>query len=238
LGKSIRILSANLKNGGADPEAFANLVTALSIDVMAVQEVTFEQAEPLSRLFDYGEIVPDDHNVGRGLLCRHPVNISRFKMMWGFGQTVRLECADWNQLGGPVEITNLHIAAPHMRTPRPGPVLRWHQSRELDAYLERSDRGASPAPARLLVGDFNATPAWPWYRRMAKRFSDAAVEFAAKRQAPTQPTWGPRPGGPKLLRIDHGFTRGLCVEGFEVLEVVGSDHSALVIDLATLATTE
>ncbi|MCH7868562.1 MAG: endonuclease/exonuclease/phosphatase family protein [Myxococcales bacterium] len=231
MGKAFRILSANLKNGGADPEAFANLVASLSVDVLALQEVSFGQAEPLTELFDHGEIYPDDNYVGRGLLSRFPVCVERIPMSWGFVLTARLESRDWNHLSGPVEITNLHVAAPHILAPRPGLALRWHQARELDAYLERADQETQPGPARLMVGDFNATPGWPWYRRMASRFTDAAAELAAKAGTSTVPTWGPWLGGPKLLRIDHGFIRGLEVEAFEVLEIAGSDHSALVIDL-------
>jgi endonuclease/exonuclease/phosphatase family metal-dependent hydrolase len=232
LGKSFRILSANLKNGAADPDAFANLVASLAVDVLALQEVSFDQAEPLTRLFEFGEVVPHEQFVGRGLLCSHPVRIERIPLIWGFALTARLEPRDWNQLGGPVEVTNLHVAAPHMLSPQPGPVLRWNQGREFDAFLARADQASQPAPARLMVGDFNSTPGWPWYRRMALQFTDAATEFAAKAGTSTEPTWGPWPGGPKLLRIDHGFTRGLEVEGVEVLEIAGSDHSALVIDLA------
>lgn len=231
LGKAFRILSANLKSGGADPEAFVNLVASLSVDVLAVQELSFEQAEPLAELFEYGEIDPSDHYIGRALLCRYPVNVQRIPMTWGFGQTVRLETKHWNHVSGPVEIVNLHIAAPHMVTPKPGPVLRWHQAREIDAYLEQADREQEPVSARLMVGDFNSTPGWPWYQRMSSRFSDAPAAFAAKSGAPTKPTWGPKPGGRKLLRIDHGFTEGLEIEGVEVLEIAGSDHSALVMDL-------
>ena len=32
--------------------------------------------------------------------------------------------------------------------------------------------------------------------------------------------------------IDHGFVRGLVPEEFQVLDLVGSDHSAIVIDLS------
>ncbi len=269
MGESLRILSANLKNGGADPSTFASRVAALEVDVLAVQEVSYDQAGPLAELFDHGEITPDHDYVGMGLLSRHPVAVERFAMSWGYGQTVRLEASHWGQIADPVEITNLHIAAPHMHSPRPGPYLRWCQARELDSYLAvadcrtefpaahlaaqnwrestssssatnaRTGQGVpsrpSPAelesPARLLVGDFNATPYWPWYRRMASQFTDAAVAVAARVGTAPKPTWGPWPGAPKLLRIDHGFLRGLEVEEFEVFEVSGSDHSALVMDL-------
>jgi len=287
LGQSLRILSANLMNGGADPDAFANMVAALDVDLLAVQEVGCDQAAPLAELFEYGEIDPDHNYVGMGLLSRYPVALERIEMTWGFGQTVRLEAGDSNELSEPVEITNIHVAAPHMYSPMPGLYLRWRQARELDAYLHAADRRAAPPkpeagdqnrsestsrssatnasagqgsptrpgpakgegpargdrparrdrparhnrPARLLVGDFNATTYWPWYRRMASQFTDAAVTVAEKAGTAPKPTWGPWPGAPKLLRIDHGFLRGLEVQEFEVFEVLGSDHSALVMNI-------
>jgi len=256
-------------NGGADPDTFVDMVAALDVDLLAVQEVGSEQAAPLAELFEYGEIDPDHNYVGMGLLCRYPVALERIEMTWGFGQTVRLEAGDSNELSEPVEITNIHVAAPHMYSPRPGLYLRWRQARELDAYLHAADRRAVPPkpeasdqnrsestsrssatnvstgqgsptrpgpaegdrPARLLVGDFNATTYWPWYRRMASQFTDAAVTVAEQAGTAPKPTWGPWPGAPKLLRIDHGFLRGLEVREFEVFEVVGSDHSALVMDV-------
>lgn len=335
LGQSLRILSANLKNGAADPDAFANLVAALAVDVLAVQEVSHSQAAPLAELFEHGEIAPDDDYIGMGLLSRYPVEIERVPFIWGFGQTARLSAGHWPQPSAPVELTNLHIAAPHMLRPWPGPYLRWRQSGELRRYLADADArdvfpGAStseqpqaiqsqshlaaaqgerngereassnpdciegyireestikssamavraghgaPArpgpvrevgvtfpgdfpndspngfekglekgvsksdlrnirpPARVLLGDFNATPYWPWYARMASQFTDAAVTVASKTGSALRPTWGPRPGDAKLLRIDHGFLRGVDVEAFEVLNVLDSDHSAIVMDL-------
>jgi len=124
LGQSLRILSANLMNGGADPDAFANMVAALDVDLLAVQEVGCDQAAPLAELFEYGEIDPDHNYVGMGLLSRYPVALERIEMTWGFGQTVRLEAGDSNELSEPVEITNIHVAAPHMYSPMPGLYLR------------------------------------------------------------------------------------------------------------------
>ncbi len=38
-------------------------------------------------------------------------------------------------------------------------------------------------------------------------------------------------GAAPVLRIDHGFIRALRAEEFQVVEVVGPDHSAIVMDL-------
>ena len=269
MGQTLRILSANLMNGGADIDYLANLVTALAVDVVALQEVSHEQAVVMAENYSGGEINPDDDYVGMGLLSRRPGRVERIPMTWGFGQTLRLEPEDWSQLHEPVEITNVHIAAPHMYDPAPGPILRWKQSREFWSYLEEADRrthfptafptasasGADhtrstrmkstsaantnagqgapycPGPARVLVGDFNATSYWPWYRRIARQFTDVAVAVASKRGSKLLPTWGPWLEGPKLLRIDHGFVRRLEAEEFQVFALPGTDHSAVVMDL-------
>jgi len=44
LGGRLRIVSANLWNGRAHPEAFAELVAGLEADIVAVQEMSPEQA--------------------------------------------------------------------------------------------------------------------------------------------------------------------------------------------------
>jgi hypothetical protein len=293
LGQNLRVMSANLMNGGADPDTLARLVESLAVDVLAVQEVSHEQAEALSRLFDYGEIDPDHNYVGMGLLSHYPVTVERIPFTWGFGQTARMLRKDFVSLCEPLEITNLHVAAPHMVAPAPGPYLRWRQAGEFKRYLRASDareadrvleqgdqpvlspncstinsssamdvntgegsplcpgedlregkaaptnladpkrlkKDAVPGPARVLVGDFNATPYWPWYWRMDSQFTDAAVTVANMSGESPKPTWGPWPGSPRVLRIDHGFLRRVDAEGFEVVDVAGSDHCALVMDL-------
>ncbi len=282
------MLSANLLNGGADADAFADLVASLDVDVLAVQEVGHAQAEVLLDLFDSGEIIPAPDFTGMGLLARHHLRVERIPLSWGFGQVGGLRLANWGDDAPVVELTNLHIAAPHMWSPRPGPWLRFRQAAELDSHLrhgsvsggsavfggERDESARGPGagtgagdegwdqkrcvstssssatkvssgegeperpggelkgPARILVGDFNATPYWPWYRRMVSQFTDVAVAVANKTGVSPRPTWGPRPGSRRLLRIDHGFVHGLEPEAFEVLDVVGSDHSAIVMDLS------
>jgi hypothetical protein len=88
-----------------------------------------------------------------------------------------------------------------------------------------------PSPARVLVGDFNATAYLPWYRRIALQFTDVAVAVASGRGTRLAPNWGSILAGPKLLGIEHGFVRGLEAEEFQVFEVPGTDHSAIVICL-------
>ncbi len=254
MGQPLRIVSGNLLNGRANMDVLLELFTSLAADVVALQEVSPGQVDCLRGLLPHGEIVPHHNYVGMALMTRRPVAIERIPLAWAFGQTARLDTENWPEIGSALEITNIHVAAPHLYRPAPGFFLRWRQLQEFCAYLEAADaRGgldlpgsarpprtgpqerssaARSAPARVLVGDFNSTPYWPWYRRMASQFTDAAVTVAKARGVSLRSTWGPLPGGPKLFRIDHGFVRGVEVEDFRVLEIEGSDHSALAMDVS------
>ena len=89
-----------------------------------------------------------------------------------------------------------------------------------------------------MVGDFNSTPIWPVYRRIASHLTDAAVAAAKKLNRRPANTWGPWHGSPRLLRIDHGFVRGVEVEQFHVVDIPMSDHSAVVMDVSFEAPTD
>jgi endonuclease/exonuclease/phosphatase family metal-dependent hydrolase len=87
----------------------------------------------------------------------------------------------------------------------------------------------------VLVGDLNATPLWPVYRRLALHLTDAAVAAARHHGRPVQRTWGPWPKAPRLLRIDHALVHGVAVADFQVMPLAGGDHSAIVVDIAAPA---
>jgi endonuclease/exonuclease/phosphatase (EEP) superfamily protein YafD len=249
LGSRLRILSANLLNGGADIAAFTALVDSLDVDVMALQELAPDHADAVSETLPHGELAPHHNYIGMALMARRAGVVERVPLSWGFGQNLRLEPEHWPQLRETVVVTNLHVAAPQMVRPAPGLVLRRRMIGEIEAHLRENDlahqsvepqapdeperRVAAPsAPARVLVGDFNATPYWPLYRRIASQFTDASVTVEEQTGRRSRATWGPWPGAPKLFRIDHGFVRGLGVEDFRVFDVAGSDHRALVMDLS------
>jgi endonuclease/exonuclease/phosphatase family metal-dependent hydrolase len=222
---SLRVLTANLLNGGADPRAFARLVETVAADVVAVQELTPEQAGILATVMPFGTLEPLRNHMGMGIALRRPGTVSRVPLPHrsAFAAEVEIEGSP----GRPVEILNVHMAAPHKPPPWWALPYRRRQLRALEAYLD-----GAPRPHRALAGDLNSTPLWPLYRRLAGRFRDAAVEAAALDGGRTARTWGPWPGAPRLLRIDHVLVAGLDVLGARVVSIAGSDHSALVVDLA------
>jgi len=97
----------------------------------------------------------------------------------------------------------------------------------LEAYLD-----STPGRRRAVVGDFNATPLWPVYRRLATRLTDAAAHVARREGRRAPRTWGPSSRSPRILRIDHAFVNRLTVEGVRAVSVRGADHSALIVDLS------
>jgi endonuclease/exonuclease/phosphatase (EEP) superfamily protein YafD len=121
------------------------------------------------------------------------------------------------------ELDTLRFVAYHSVAPVPGSVPDWNSDL---ALLSRWCSGPTPA---VVAGDFNATLDHSALRTGASGCGDAA----AQRGAGLIPTWGPSPGvrqfGPQ---IDHVFaTEGITAETFEVRDVEGSDHRAIMTTL-------
>ena len=93
-------------------------------------------------------------------------------------------------------------------------------------YLDQA-----PRPHRVVVGDLNATPVWPAYRRLAERLEDAAHSRATHVGDRPGRTWGPWPGSPRMLRIDHVLTAGFEIAHAEVVHIEGSDHAGVFVEL-------
>ena len=223
----LRIVSANLWNGGAAADAFAALVASLGADVVATQEMTPEQADALARVLPYGLLEPSRDYSGMGIALRHPARVRRLGLPC---RDARVADVEWEQPAGgrlELEILNLHVQAPHSPPRWSALGQRRGQLRGVVRHL-----AGSPHRRRVLVGDFNATPLWPLYRRLAARLTDAAVAAARRHARSVARTWGPWPGAPRMLRIDHAFVHGVAVEDFQVLPIAGSDHSAIVVDIA------
>lgn len=228
MGARLRILSANLLNGRADPQQVADLVRRLAVDVAALQELSPEQAEALAEVLPFGSLRPArDHN-GMGIALRAPARESRLALPRRDAMVAELGPDGWSELSTPVEIVNVHVTAPHALPPGLRTFSeRRAQLRGLVAHLEAT-RGHG---AQVVIGDFNATPLWPVYRRVASLRCDAAHASAERGGRRPRPTWGPGTRAPRLLRIDHAFVQCLRVEEFRVERLPGSDHDAIVLDV-------
>lgn len=223
----LRLFSANLWAGAADPAALARQLQELEVDVCAVQELAPEQARAIASVLPHGKLEPDPDHHGGGIALRYPGVVRNLNLPLRDGRVVELEPEGWPQLDHPVEVMNLHIQAPHAFPFWRALATRRGQLERVLAYLD-----GRPQASRVVVGDFNATPLWPVYRHLAQRLRDAGLLHASAQGSRPRATWGPSPRSPRLLRIDHAFVAGLQVEHFEVLTVAGSDHSGLLVELA------
>jgi len=225
--RRLRIVSANLWRGLADPDAFAELVAGLDADVVATQEMTPEQADALARVLPHGRLEPARDYTGMGIALRHPAPVRRLALPC---RDARIADLDWEDPAGghvTLEILNVHVQAPHSVPTWTNMGRRRGQLRGLVRHL-----AASPQRRRVLVGDLNATPAWLVYRRLVAHLSDAAVAAAHRHRRSVQGTWGPWPAAPRVLRIDHALVHGVAVQDFQVVPIAGGDHSAIVVDIA------
>jgi len=224
----LRILSANLCHDGADPVALVETLEALDVDVLCVQELGPRLADAISRALPEGALAPDPVGQGLGIACRRPAEVQRLALPGRDGWVARLSPAHWSDLLQPVEIVNVHIFAPQPWPYFPRAHTRRRQVEELLGFLDE----AKPLP-RAVVGDFNSTPLWPAYRRIAARLRHSVTAhrsgaFARHRTWPHVPAL--RIAG--WIGIDHCFLTGLVARDLQVVPLRGSDHLGLCVDVA------
>jgi endonuclease/exonuclease/phosphatase family metal-dependent hydrolase len=224
--KTFRVLTANLMAGGADARALVALVRREQPDLAAFQELGPEQAGALEAagVFRSRRLDARGDGNGLGMAARHPAEFERLLLPGrdGWVASVRPEEAP-----GGLEVLNVHLTPPHHLPPWSMLAARRAQI----AALRRHLLAPTPQP-RILVGDLNSTPIFPAYRALTERLADAALLHAAVDGGVTYPTWAPRPGWRRLLRLDHVLVDPrLRVAGLRVADLPGSDHAALVVDL-------
>lgn len=219
-------MTANLWANRVDPEAFAEQIAHYDPDIVATQELGPSAADRLADRYPYGELNPADDFTGMGLALARPGKVTRLELPHKGGLVARLEPADWPSLGEPLEIMNMHFAAPGPQRLPSSLIARRRQWARFEEYLE----GADDVP-RIVLGDMNSTPAWPLYRKLADRFVDAAVTVAKRFGRFPRRTWGPTASSPRLLRIDHVFTDRVQVSDLWVVPIEGSDHSGIIFDV-------
>ncbi len=224
--RGLRIFSANLLLGRTDPSSLAALLRELDADVAAFQELASQHVEAIAAVLPHGDLQLGG-GPKMGLALRHPAEIRPIVLLGrdAHAGVLRPEC--WPGLEAPLEILTAHITPPHHRPPWRTFSRRRAQVRGLVAHIT-----ASPEIARVVVGDLNATPLWPAYRRLTARLQDAALIVAGRTGRAPARTWSPWTRGPRLLRLDHALVRGVRVHDFRVVGVRGSDHAGILVEVS------
>ena len=223
----LRILTANLFSGRADPVALAELIEKLEVDVACVQELSPRLAESLSRILPGGQLGPNKNGRGLGIACRHDAEVKQFFLPKRNGWVARLSPASWGQIGEPIEIVNVHIMGPHTWPYFPRKLTRQGQLSGLLSFLDHE-----PQMPRAILGDFNSSPSWPLYRRLAAQLTDSVVA-STRGGSNRHLTWPHLPsiGLTGLIRIDHCFLSNLTALDVQVVPLPGSDHLGLCVDV-------
>lgn len=220
---AVRVLTANLYTGRATVSSVAGAIDRLRPDVVICQEVGTDAAGMLERRFSHGFVVGDDHHhSGRAMVSHHPIDVTEIEMALRPGLRTQI----------PVDGTSVELIGVHLANPVMGVGAVVDRRRQVGAVLECLDRVGTPV---VLVGDLNATPAWPAYRRLRTRLRDGVSDARRRDGERVRRTWSVRPGWPPLLRIDHILTAGVRLRDVAVQEVEGSDHRAVAATIEGIA---
>jgi endonuclease/exonuclease/phosphatase (EEP) superfamily protein YafD len=220
---TLAVATANLEFGEADAGALVALVRAERIDVLGLEELT-PDAE--TRLADAGLFAELPFRAlearpgpgGTGLASRYPLTSSGLPLAPGMFTQVTARV-----LGpvGPVDVVVAHPAAPVFRADS----ASW--AREIVGLPAPAGPGG---PARLLIGDFNATLDHRPLRELVGRGHRDAAAALGDGLLPTWPTDQPFP---PFAAIDHVLVSGpLRPAALSTHRVAGTDHATLVVRVA------
>lgn len=216
----LRVISANLFEGQAEPRDLLRSARE-EADVLAVQELTPEEADRLSAagldtLFPYRWLDPRAGASGVGLWSRLPLHAAKRIEGYTFG----LLSARIRVPGVSVDPT---VVVAHI--PGPWPIDGWR--RDLDhlpvTLLEVAEQtGGGPV---IVAADFNSTTGMRPFRRLLRNgYRDAAQQS----RAGIRPTFPANRRLPPFIAIDHILTRSCTAASLRTITIPGSDHLGVV----------
>lgn len=222
MGQSFRLMTANLLHDRADTEAFRSLVEKVGPDIVVAQELGAQCANVLTDEYPYHHLRPARDFTGRGIASRLPAEFGDIAMP--------VREATWAMVmfdSLVVRLVGMHLVNP-IEFPQWRSVRR--RGRQLEALFDWTDSADDDVPL-IVAGDMNASPIWPAYRMMSERWTDLVLDATREPGQRPEPTWGWRPGWPRMLRIDHVFGMGVRATGTRVEPIPGSDHHAVIVDI-------
>lgn len=219
-GVALRVMTVNLRVGGADAGTVVRLVRDHRIDLLALQEFTPAARDRLHRAgldtaLPHRVADPEPFGAGSALYSRYrltggaaPVDPGGFVEA---SATVRVPSAP------RLAVRSVHPCAPFTAAHQDC----WRRG------LAAEPRPGTTGPIRLLLGDFNATLDHPALRRLVRSgYRDAADGVGAG----LHPTW-PADLAPAIT-LDHVLAdQRIGVRDVRVYPVPGTDHRALTARL-------
>ncbi|HET6736658.1 endonuclease/exonuclease/phosphatase family protein [Mycobacterium sp.] len=224
-GIHVRVMSANLRYGRADPDALVALVLEHA-DILAVQELTPEKAGLLSasgldEAFPYRALRACEGPAGVGVWSRYPIDgIDVDDRFWlGFLTA---------QVRVPGIEASTAVVATHMSAPWPEPIQGWRDDlARLRTTLEELE-SATAGPV-IVAGDLNATPDVLELRRVLRGGYNDAAEQAGAGLTRTHPADVRLL--PPLFAVDHILICGATAVTARTFAIPESDHRALLAEI-------
>lgn len=218
----VRVLSANVRVGQADPRALIELA-ATNADVVAVQELTPGLADTLDKsgitdTFPYQALDPGEYGHGVGIWSRYP--ITKSSHIEGYRlKAIRSDIAVPGTSGDTVFV-NIHLPGPW-----PQPIDAWRE--EIDRLPTTLGEITDQAGGRPVVvaGDFNSTYDMAPFRKLLTGGYRDGAEQAGAGLIRTFPADG---SGPPRFGIDHVLTYNATAADVHTIRIPGSDHLGLL----------
>lgn len=219
---AVRVFSANLREGHADPGYLVSSVREHA-DVLSFQELTPLEVDRLTEAgidatFPYRWLDAREDSDGVGLWSRYPISAPNSIGGYIFALvTAQIQVG----VGSP----NSTIAAVHLVGPWPQEIDEWRREIERFAATLHDITGSAGGGCVMVAGDFNSTPDMRPFRRLLRDgFHDAAEQSGAGmvRTFPAD-SWLP-----PLLAIDHILTRNCAATSVRSVPIPGSDHRGIV----------
>jgi len=224
-GPRLRVMTANILHGNADPAALVGLVRDNRVDVLAVQElnpayIAALDAAGIGKLLPHRIVDDPAIYVNAGLYSRVPLTATGIHQDARSGFTQAYATVTLPD-GAPLVVESVHSCAPLTV----GDVPCWFDG------LDGQQPATPDGPVRLLLGDFNATlDHAPMRALLATGYEDAAANTGVGLKG----TWRPVDGLPlPPVTIDHVLIDPrLAVRECAVWSLPGSDHSAVFAEIS------
>jgi endonuclease/exonuclease/phosphatase (EEP) superfamily protein YafD len=219
-GTPLRVMSANLLFGGADPEQLTDLVRRERPDILTLVELTPQAVANLERAgldreLPYRVLDLRSLAAGSGIYARRPLHAD------GEAATTFAAPAATIAVGG----RTVSVVAAHTVPPRPGSIGTWKA--DLDALAAKTVKAGDPVVA---AGDFNATLDHPSFLRFLSATGLRDAHDARGRGLVR--TWPEGERVPAFAQLDHVLVSGaLGVRAVREHRLADSDHRTVVAEL-------
>ncbi len=218
---SVRVLTANLSLGEADPTAVVALARDAA-DVLVVQELTPGLAVAMSAagmdaVMPHRTLDPRKNAAGIGIWSRYP--IADPQAVTGYQLAMRIARIQVPRVAIAPTLLAVHLAAPWVQ---PLQYFRDDIAR-FPTTLQAAARNAGSG-AVIVAGDLNSTyDLQPFRHLLDEGYRDAAEEAGAglTLSFPSQSWHGP------VFGIDHVLVRNCTATAAQTVPVQGSDHRGL-----------